>query len=323
MSLRLRALTHAVTGAAFCLGLHAPQAMASSTAQMPDAAVTDKKMHPGTSLAPTQAPYTTLKLSRFTLDNPPPLLADVLHNSDSIKSVFDTEVPGVQGWVIVSERSPSQPQVIYTFRDGTHGFTGAMFGLTKGGNVDNLTPIHLKNHAPKADIDHFWAQLQDSHWVSEGASDDKAVSTIYGFFDANCIYCHMSWIALKPYMDAGLQVRWIPVGILGATSAEKAAAIFESEDPAAAMQAGHERWEQVGLQEAFPTTRVSGKVQDMLDANGMLMDRLGVRGTPAFAFKDSSGKVSLIPGMPRIGDIPEITGMSSIPNDNPKLDRFR
>lgn len=69
--------------------------------------------------------------------------------------------------------------------------------------------------------------------MTQGAATSKNV--IYVFFDPNCVFCHFAWKALQPYVKAGLQVRWVPVGFLKPTSAQRAAAIREAKTPTQAL----------------------------------------------------------------------------------------
>lgn len=260
---------------------------------------------------------------KFNLENPPALVRALVRSPEEIQGMFETQMPGVYGWVLVDSQNPMEPQILYTSADGLNGFAGTMLGQMSDGKIMSYTVQHLEKYAPKTDLGSYWADIEASNWVAEGAKDGAAKKTIYGFFDANCIYCHLSWLAMKPYMDAGLQIRWLPVAMLAETSAGKAAAILSAEDPAALMQAGHLNWEDLGREEAFPTVPVTSDIQDKLDENGILMRKLGVRGTPAFIYKDEAGSMKLVPGMPKLAEIPAITGIPEIPNNNPKLERFR
>jgi thiol:disulfide interchange protein DsbG len=186
----------------------------------------------------------------------------------------------------------------------------------------NFTGDYLEAYRPKIDYSKFWHELEDARWFREGADDKDAKATIYGFFDANCGFCHVGWLGLKPYMNAGLQVRWIPVAVIGLDSDKKAAALMTAGNPVATMEAGHAGWaEKQG--DAFPSADVTPEVRQALDRHADLMRRVGATGTPAFLYKDSTGAVKLVPGVIRLADIPGITGISEIENKDPRLDNFR
>lgn len=255
--------------------------------------------------------------------NPPSIVLGIVRSPEEIHSVFKTQHPDIYGWVLLDSANPTESQIFYTTADGKFGFIGKMVSEIEAGQVVNLSAYHEKEFVPEPAFDQFWSEIESSSWVAEGATDEQAKSIIYGFFDANCVYCHLSWLAFKPYMDAGLQVRWIPVGLLAESSAGKAAAILESKEPAKLMAAGHMNWEDLGREEAFPVANVTPEIQDKLDRNAILMQKIGARGTPAFLYKNAEGKVRMTPGMPKLSAIPEITGMPEIEINHPKLERFR
>jgi hypothetical protein len=62
-------------------------------------------------------------------------------------------------------------------------------------------------------------------WIAEG----NGPRLVYIFFDPNCPFCHKLYQEARPWVGRdGLQLRWIPVGILMPSSAGKAAAILEA-----------------------------------------------------------------------------------------------
>jgi len=53
------------------------------------------------------------------------------------------------------------------------------------------------------------------------------------------------------------------------------------------------------------------------------MDRFGVSGTPGLVWKDGKGRVQVKTGMPRLPQLPAITGLPAQKNDDPELRDFR
>lgn len=49
----------------------------------------------------------------------------------------------------------------------------------------------------------------------------------------------------------------------------------------------------------------------------------GINGTPGIVWKDKQGKVNIKAGMPRLSEIPRITGLPEQKVDDPDLARFR
>jgi thiol:disulfide interchange protein DsbG len=53
------------------------------------------------------------------------------------------------------------------------------------------------------------------------------------------------------------------------------------------------------------------------------MRKFGAPGTPALAWKDRDGKVRFKVGVPRLSELPQITGLPAQPNADPDLAKFR
>lgn len=250
----------------------------------------------------------------------PEILKKALNPGDRVVKAFAGQ-GGLTVWVIYPASSPAGSAILYTTPDEKHIVVGSLFG-EGGAELRNFTGDYLEAYRPKIDYSKFWSELEGARWFREGAEDKDAKATIYGFFDANCGFCHVGWLGLKPYMNAGLQVRWIPVAVIGLDSDKKAAALMTAGDPVAMMEAGHDGWaEKQG--DAFPSASVTPEVRLALDRHADLMRRLGATGTPAFLYKDSAGVVKLVPGVIRLADIPGITGIREIENKDPRLDNFR
>jgi thiol:disulfide interchange protein DsbG len=60
--------------------------------------------------------------------------------------------------------------------------------------------------------------IRQATWIAEG----KGPHVAYVFFDPDCPYCHKLYMETRSRVKAGnLQLRWIPAGILTATSPGK------------------------------------------------------------------------------------------------------
>jgi thiol:disulfide interchange protein DsbG len=64
-------------------------------------------------------------------------------------------------------------------------------------------------------------------------------------------------------------------------------------------------------------------VAAQIRANGELMERFGIAGTPGVVWKDRQGKVKVKGGMPRLSELPAITGLPEQKIDDPALAKFR
>ena len=284
---------------------------------------------PDTSVAPLNINPENLKLMQAGLDEQMiksmPEAVKKLANEIALKElrVFDLGTSGAKGWILQDHNHPLNPRLVYTLPGVDGLFMGPLIGPNERGAVMDLAAGFIEKYGPKIDLNPYWDRLAESTYVSQGKKAAQPNDpVIYAFFDANCVYCHLSWLALKPYIDAGLEVRWVIVGALAPTSEAKGAALINNPDADAAMTAGHMSWDEKG-QEAFAQSEVDFDTRQMLARNFALMSELGLRGTPGFVFKDAQGQVQVHGGMPKLSDLARMTNMTLIPNDHPKLARFR
>ena len=183
-----------------------------------------------------------------------------------------------------------------------------------------VAPAHARQPAP-AELPALFAALEKSDAVVEGTASPKKV--LYVFFDANCWYCNLTWKALQPYEKAGLQVRWVPVAYQKDSSTTKAAAIMQAQDRAAALRMNELGYRADNYDGGIAPAKPSRALQARLDQNFKLMDRFGVSGTPGLAWKDAQGRVQVKTGMPRLSQLPAITGLPAQQHDEPELAEFR
>ena len=167
----------------------------------------------------------------------------------------------------------------------------------------------------------LFATLEKTDAVTEGAASPKRI--LYVFFDANCWYCHLTWKALQAYEKAGLQVRWVPVAYQKDSSTGRAAAIMQAKDRVAAMRVNETGYRAKSYDGGIAPVKPSKAFEAQLEANFELMDRFGVSGTPGLAWKDEKGRVQVKTGMPRLSQLPSITGLPAQKIDDPELAKFR
>ena len=261
------------------------------------------------------------KIAIIPVERLPKPLQAMLDTGDKVVKALKGPA-GLTAWVILPQTQPTRAAILYTLDEGTYLLNGALLGDGASGVID-LSQRLEDQYRPVIDHDSLWSEVEKATWIPDGANNEGAKFTMYGFFDANCIYCHLSWLSLKPYLDAGLQVRWLPVAVIGQDSGNKAAMLLAAKDQRAAMKYGHENWD-TSRDTAFPAAdTISPEVSKILQENNDLLRKIGASGTPAFMYKDKSGKVNMISGLIRARAIPGITGMPYIKNDNPKLKDFQ
>jgi len=167
----------------------------------------------------------------------------------------------------------------------------------------------------------LFSALEKTDAVVEGATSPKRI--LYVFFDANCWYCHLTWKALQAYEKAGLQVRWVPVAYQKESSTTKAAAIMLAKDRAAAFRENETGYRAQSYDGGIAPAKAPKVIEAQLEANFQLMDRFGVSGTPGLVWKDEKGRVRVRTGMPRLAQLPAITGLPAQKIDDPELKEFR
>lgn len=142
-----------------------------------------------------------------------------------------------------------------------------------------------------------------TRWVAQG----QGRHLIYIFFDPNCPYCHRLYTDVQPLIKPyDLQLRWIPVGILTATSQGKAAAILDAKDPAKALDYNETHYNMSshsgGIAEDIP----SAKTVARLHANAALLQRTGMSVVPTMVFRAKNGEAILVQGAPPPKDLKKI-----------------
>lgn len=168
----------------------------------------------------------------------------------------------------------------------------------------------------------LFAQLEKIDVIEEGAKPPKSV--LYVFFDANCLYCQLTWKALQPYEAVGLQVRWVPVAYQQPSSVTRAAAIMLAADRVAALRINETGYNANRFDGGIkPVEQVSESWVAQFQANTKLMQTFGAPGTPALVWKDFAGKVRIKVGVPRLSELPQMTGLPAQVNDDPELKEFR
>lgn len=190
----------------------------------------------------------------------------------------------------------------------------ALFAMFAAASADAKKPA-------ASDLPTLFSTLEKTDAVTEGATLPKRV--LYVFFDANCWYCHLAWKALQAYEKAGLQVRWVPVAYQKDTSVGRAAAIMQARDRTAALRENETRYRAESYDGGIaPAKNVPAALVAQFEANTKLMESFGVSGTPGLVWKDKAGKTQVKIGMPRLSQLPVITGLPAQKNDDPELAEF-
>jgi thiol:disulfide interchange protein DsbG len=252
--------------------------------------------------------------SAFAATAQPKPIEMAVHAGMKVVQQFNA-ASGLKGWVL---SQGGQYSIVYTTADAQTLIAGALID----GQGKNLTAEYGAKYIPKPDYTAAYPKLEQSSYIASKTANPK--STIYVIIDPNCIFCHLVWKAFKPYQAAGLQIKWVPVGFLKPTSQGIAAAILTAKDPAAAFEENESKFD--ASKEAggvAPMANVPADIAAKLNANNALMGAFGSHGTPTIVWKDAAGQVHTKDGMPRLSELPGITGLPDQAETDPELARFK
>lgn len=220
----------------------------------------------------------------------PPMLASlVAAGKVKLLSQFTTEVPGLRGYVV---HSPDGTQVVY----GDNGYLFVGHIITPKGA--DLTDNYLSRYSPKPDLAGIVSKLDaGGHLINEGRS---TAPILYVFADPNCSFCYRFYTMAEPLVSSGrLQLRWVMVAFLQASSAAKATAILSASDPRAALHADEDRFDVTHESGGIaPASTQDKALQQVLQAHVSAMDALGAQGTPTLLYRDARGHWSAQVGLP-------------------------
>lgn len=197
------------------------------------------------------------------------------------------EAPGgLKGFV---GRRNGHPVSLYLMPDGEHVVIGKMVD----GFGQDLSADHIRNWLPKPDLSGAWQKLADAAWVSEGPGDARRI--VYVFSDANCGYCVAFRKKAQPYLERGIELRHIMVGIIQPSSLAKAASVLGAEDPVGKLDFHDSQFPRDWLES---DENVPRDLRERVQSNNRLMESLSVAVTPSVLYKDPGGEIHKIVGLP-------------------------
>ncbi len=233
------------------------------------------------------------------LSAPEKLVNTVTKGQVSITQSFSA-VDGLQGFVLSPKSGQGQSMIAYTDKNGQYLFVGNLIGADGTNYTQQYTQQYIQAKVAKA----AYAAAANTAWFTDGS--DKAPHKMYVIIDPNCIFCHLLYKELLPYVQSGqVQVRWIAAGFLRPTSAGMSAQILHAGTPAQEnalfkqnQDGFNQQKEQGGVtplpQDAKDMTVAAAyaKVQQNTD----FFEKYGFEGTPVLLYKQSDGTPSFYPG---------------------------
>ena len=211
-------------------------------------------------------------------------------------------VSGLTGWVA---RAPNgEDSVLFTTPDGKT----VIAGILSNEKGQNLTRQYAGMYERAPNLDKLWPALQATAAVTEGPRTGDPHHQIWVVMDPNCAYCHQLWLDLRPYERAGLDVHWIPVGILFHSSPARAAAVLAGGRKT--LYAMESRFDVARERGGVPGTKLTPELRQDLAVNLSLAMQAGIQGTPGIFYLGSDGKLHLQQGLPAPSLLPKITGIA-------------
>ncbi len=250
----------------------------------------------------------------FSAESYPKPIQQALDAGVTVEKTF-AAASGLTGWLL---SQGGQYSIVFTTADKKTLIAGALIGE----DGESLSSRYEEKYVPRPDLGALFQELDKSSHVVEGTAQNPK-KIIYVFVDANCPFCHYTWKALQPYEKAGLQVRWILVATLGPTSMPKAIEVMTAQDKTAAFRKMEENSGKSWTPSAKASESASPDAAASIQKNTELMTRFGIAGTPGVIWKDARDKVNVKGGMPRLSELPGITGLPEQKIDDPSLEKFR
>lgn len=171
--------------------------------------------------------------------------------------------------------------------------------LLRGTAALPLAMLLPRARAQDPDAEALLAGASAAGGIDEGAGPHR----LYVFYDPNCPYCHRLYLALRPHVAKGrLQVSWITLGFLMASSEAKAAAILQARDPLAALRKNEDDYDfaedgQPGGG-VVPARRIEPATRRILDRNLALYNAQHLYGVPVLVWKGVDGRAHIMVGGP-------------------------
>lgn len=183
-------------------------------------------------------------------------------------------------------------------------FTGLAVALTlfstgtlwSSASAAATNDTHTPRNAREQVLESLFQDIDQATFIAEG----KGPHVIYVFFDPNCPYCHKLYLDTRDWIKEGkTELRWIPVGILTATSADKAAAMLDAKDPLQAFYDNEDHYtREAGKGGGLEGGIATPAVEKQLQVNEKLLARTGMGAVPAMLFRATDNTPILIQGSP-------------------------
>ncbi|MEZ5702796.1 MAG: hypothetical protein R3E42_13940 [Burkholderiaceae bacterium] len=222
-----------------------------------------------------------------------------------VGNVFEGGAPGLTGWLLKRPNSRGVPFVVYTLDGQEDVYIQGDVRSTKGESLTTAQlraaayPVHERR--PK-----LWEALEEGGaWVATGPSDAQRKGVVYLTYSADsCTVCADVREALRPYEQAGLQVRWV-MATRNDNDHLVAAHILSQDDPSAAMASQLD----TPLDPRSLPTPPNPEATKRIIETSRTLSQYAIRATPILVFKDRAGKTFTIAaeaGLPHLAAITQV-----------------
>lgn len=197
------------------------------------------------------------------------------------------EAPGgLKGFV---GRNKGHPVALYLMPDGEHVVIGKMVD----GFGQNVSAEHFRDWLPRPDLDDAWKKLGKATWVAERSGEVDRI--VYVFTDPNCGYCVVFREKAQSFLERGIELRHILVGVIQPSSLAKSASIIAADEPVKMLDFHDSQFPRDWLDEP---ENIPERLRTRIENNNRLMETLAVSATPSVFYRNEEGEVERIVGLP-------------------------
>ena len=159
--------------------------------------------------------------------------------------------------------------------------------LIKGDGI-NITQKYIAKLKPS--IGDAFNEIHNGGLILGNDVESGDDGVMYVFVEPHCGYCKRLEREMAPYIDKGLNVRYIPLSWMSPNSPDIIATIAKSDDMVEAMSKAFRNQLKI-------TEKPDDQIMAGLSKNSNIMKAVGLTGTPGIVYKNQEGKYILTGGM--------------------------
>lgn len=185
--------------------------------------------------------------------------------------------------------------IMYASPDGKYMVMGGIFGADGQNYTMAAAQKYLPPPPPAPNAASNFAALKDAKTFVWGQASAK--KQLWMLADPDCIFCHKMFKGLEPFVQNGtVKVHVILAGFLKPDSLGKAAAIFASKDPGAALVLDETKFNAAAEEGGIKPDLTNKNAVAAVKANNAWMQSHGIGGTPYILYRNKAGQPAVMPG---------------------------